>query len=302
MEKNNIPVIDMQNFPGNDEKVLREALEEWGCFRLVNHSIPISLMSEFKAVVKSLFDLPIEIKQRNTTPLGWSGYGTFKEHEALTMFDVVFPQAVQEFCSQLDVSDYQRKLVIESYSKSVMALSVEIMEKLAAILGVKNYRHSFDDWQMFLKMSKYNFTPETIASDCVGLPSHVDDSFLTILDDDSAGLEILNDKTGEYVAVDPVPGRPLVIFGDFVTAWSNGRFHNVRHRVIGKVTTGRVSINSFLMGPRDGPVEAPAELVSDEHPRLYVPFNWEDYRTRQYASKDPWEGGLVHVLAHPIKS
>ncbi|KAF5743184.1 putative Gibberellin 3-beta-dioxygenase [Tripterygium wilfordii] len=297
MEKNSIPVIDMQNFPGKYEKVLREACEEWGCFRLVNHSIPISLMSEMKAVVRSLFDLPTEIKQRNTTPLKWSGYGTFKEHEAMTMFDIVLPEAVQEFCSQLDVSDHQRK-VIESYSKSVMALSVQIMEKLVTSLGLNTGNHSFDGWQMYIKMSKYNFNPETIAS--VGLPMHTDVSFVTIIDDDVAGLEVMKKESGEYVAVDPLPGSNLVIIGDFGAAWSNGRFHNAWHRVRGKEATGRVSINSFLMGPRDGTVEAPAELVNDEHPRLYVPFTWENYRTLQYSSENPWKGALADVLIHPI--
>ncbi|XP_038722161.1 feruloyl CoA ortho-hydroxylase 2-like [Tripterygium wilfordii] len=77
MEKkstSSVPVFDMQNFPGKYEKGLKEACEEWGCFRLVNHTIPISLMSDMKALVSSLFDLPIEIKKNNLPAIVGSCY------------------------------------------------------------------------------------------------------------------------------------------------------------------------------------------------------------------------------------
>jgi isopenicillin N synthase-like dioxygenase len=62
-----IPEIDMQEIEDLEQyKKLREASEEWGCFRIgcfriVNHKIPASLMSEMKKVVKDLLDLPMEM-------------------------------------------------------------------------------------------------------------------------------------------------------------------------------------------------------------------------------------------------
>ncbi|KAF5748327.1 2-oxoglutarate and Fe(II)-dependent oxygenase superfamily protein [Tripterygium wilfordii] len=213
----------------------------------------------------------------------------------MTMFDAGTPQGVQEFCSQLEVSDHQRK-VIESYSESVIALGIEIWEKLVASLGLKG-DYSIDDWQIYLKMSKYNFSPETISS--VGLPKHTDVSFVTLIDDDVAALEVMNNKSGEFVAVDPLPGSTVVLLGDFGPAWSNGKFSNATHRVLCRDPSPRVSINTFLMGPREGAVEAPEELVDDQHPRLYVPFTWEYYRTLQYASEDSWKPALANVLVNP---
>ena len=70
-----VPVIDLNQFPNSEEyKKLREASEEWGCFRLVNHTIPLSLMAEMKKVVRSLLDLPMEIKKRNTDIIAGSNY------------------------------------------------------------------------------------------------------------------------------------------------------------------------------------------------------------------------------------
>lgn len=60
--------------------------------------------------------------------------------------------------------------------------------------------------------------------------------------------------------------------------WSNGRLCNVKHRVQCKEAAVRLSISSFLLGPREAAVEAPPELVDSEHPRLFVPFTYKDYR------------------------
>ncbi|MED6127555.1 hypothetical protein PIB30_089137, partial [Stylosanthes scabra] len=58
--------------------------------------------------------------------------------------------------------------------------------------------------------------------------------------------------------------------------WSNGRFNNVKHRVLCKVPASRYSIALFMSSPRDGKVEAPMELVDSNHPRLYHPINYEE--------------------------
>ncbi|KAH7519782.1 hypothetical protein FEM48_Zijuj08G0073700 [Ziziphus jujuba var. spinosa] len=66
-----IPVIDLKKFGEVDQdeeeyKKQGEACKEWGCFRIINHNIPMSIMSEMKTVVTSLLDLAMEIKMRNS--------------------------------------------------------------------------------------------------------------------------------------------------------------------------------------------------------------------------------------------
>ena len=112
-----IPVIDLSQFPDSEEyKKLREASVEWGCFRLVNHKIPLTLMSEMKKVVRSLLDLPMEIKKRNTDVIAGSGYMAPSEinplYEALGLYDLGSSQAIQNFCSQLEASSYQRSAMV----------------------------------------------------------------------------------------------------------------------------------------------------------------------------------------------
>ncbi|KAF5743186.1 hypothetical protein HS088_TW09G01251 [Tripterygium wilfordii] len=202
---------------------------------------------------------------------------------------------MQNFCSQLDVSDHQRK-VLESYALLVNDLAMEILEKLAKLMGVNG--GLFEGWPMMFRMNRYHFSLETVGS--LGVQMHSDSVFLTILQDDEnvGGLEVMN-KSGEFVPVDPLPGTLVVNFGDIATAWSNGRLCNVKHRVKCNEATIRFSIASFLLGPRDGPVEAPPELVDDQHPRLYVPFTWEDYRKLRFTDKFKTSDSLPDMLINP---
>ena len=58
----------------------------------------------------------------------------------------------------------------------------------------------------------------------------------------------------------------------------------MRHRVQCKEAAIRMSIGTFLSGPNEEAVEAPPELVDNEHPRLYAPFGYEDYRKLRHAN------------------
>ncbi|KAK4387206.1 2-oxoglutarate-dependent dioxygenase DAO [Sesamum angolense] len=240
-----IPTIDFQDFPSQSQKLIQASVE-WGCFRLINHSIPAALMAEMKATVRALLDLPMEIKQRNRDVIAGSGYVAPSNanplYEGLGLYYMGSPEAVHEFCSQLEASPSQRETIVK-YSEAVYNLAMDI------VLGP-------------------------------GVQIHTDSGFLTILQDDDCvgGLEVVDEKSGEFVSVDPFPGSILVNFGDVAKVWSNGRFCNIRHRVQCKEAAVRISIAFFVLGPKEAAIEAPPELVDMEQPRLFVPFMFEDYR------------------------
>ncbi|KAM1174127.1 hypothetical protein ACFX13_027374 [Malus domestica] len=299
-----IPAIDLKKFPEAEEyRKLREASETWGCFRLVNHMIPPALMSEMKSVARSLLDLPMEIKKQNKDGITGSGYlapsivNPF--YESLGFYDLGLRQALDSFCSQLNASSYQRE-VIEKYAQAVCEQIVDIGQKLAESLGLADNDY-LKGWPCQFRINKYTFTPESVGS--TGLRSHTDPGFLTILQDDEivGGLEVM-DKSGTFVAVDPCPGTLLVILGDVTQAWSNGRLCNVKHRVQIREARIRVSIASLQRGPdEEAGVEAPPELVDSEHPRLYVPFTYGDYRKLRL-SANLHAGEALALYASPPKS
>ncbi|XP_077210261.1 2-oxoglutarate-dependent dioxygenase DAO-like [Tasmannia lanceolata] len=272
-----IPIIDLKDFPSQLSKLI-EACEEWGCFRIINHKIPEELLLEMKRVVRSLFDLPPEIKRRNTGAIASSGYVALSPQspicEAFGLYDVNSSNAVEAFCTQLNATPCQRE-TIKSYSYELHELAMDIGRKIAEGMGLSC--DLFKGWPCQFRINKYHFTEETVGSS--GITMHTDSGFLTLLHEDDCigGLEVM-DKKGEFIAVDPVPGSLFVNIGDTAKAWSNGRFCNVKHLVRCKEAATRVSVALFLLGPKKDAVDAPPDFVSSNVPRLYLPFIYEDYR------------------------
>ncbi|KAJ9540988.1 hypothetical protein OSB04_027494 [Centaurea solstitialis] len=266
-----IPVIDLHDFPNQSSKLMA-ACEGWGCFRLLNHHevLPATLMSEMKSVTKSFFDLPVEIKRQNVDVTNGTGYlaPTAKNplFETLGFYSLAIRHDVETFYSQLDASPHQREIMTK-YVGAIHELFMRIAKKLAEGLG---------NWICQFKMNKYHFTPQSVGSS--GVTTHTDSGFIYIVQDDEdvCGLEVM-DKSGHFVPVDPWPGTLIVNLGDMAKVWSNGRFCNVIHRVQCKEATIRLSIVSALLGPKEA-IEPLAELVDADHPRVYVPTIYEEYR------------------------
>ncbi|XP_028790522.1 2-oxoglutarate-dependent dioxygenase DAO-like [Neltuma alba] len=275
-----IPIIDMQKFPDEEEyKKLREACDEWGCFRVMNHSLPKNLMEEMKKVVTCLYERPREIKKRNVDTVIGSGYTYFPLHpvfENMGFHDFGSSLDIDNFCSQLDASPHDKK-IIRAYGEAVQELAVDIARKIKECVVGLSEAMDFQDWRCNCKMNKYSFTPETVGH--VGIHEHTDPGFLSVVQDDDLvdGLEVLHPPSGSFVPVPPLSGTFVINLGDVAHVWSNGRFPDVIHRVQCKEGRTRISIVTSLQAPRHGDVEVAKEFVDSDHPPLFMPFNFERY-------------------------
>ena len=114
-----IPIIDMKKFPDEEEyKKLREACDEWGCFRVMNHGIPMNLMEEMKKVAADLHDLPIEIKKRNCDVVKGSGYTHIPLNplfETMGLYDLKSSVELDNFCSHLEASPHDKLVYIVNH-------------------------------------------------------------------------------------------------------------------------------------------------------------------------------------------
>ncbi|KAG0454089.1 hypothetical protein HPP92_025393 [Vanilla planifolia] len=279
-----LSVVDLSKLPAEQGK-LRAAVSETGlgCFRVVNHGIPMALLEEMMATGASLMDLPPEVKHRNKDTMPGTGY--LQPHrmgivEALGIYDAASSDDVRAFCASLDVLPHHRDILCSSISK-LLDLIISLAFQVAACLGVVDC--SFQEWSCTLRLIQYNFTEKTIGS--IGALEHTDTSFITIISEDKCnGLEIM-DSNGNFVCVDPVPETLLVMIGDIAKVWSNGRLHNVTHRVVCKKEEPRFSIALFLMAPKDNKVEPRAELVDTEHPSRYRSFDYVEYKRDRLISR-----------------
>ncbi|XP_047336410.1 2-oxoglutarate-dependent dioxygenase DAO-like [Impatiens glandulifera] len=297
-----VPVIDLQKFPSESHNLI-QACDQWGCFRIINHTIPTNLMSEMKSVIKFLLDLPAEVKIRNIDVIAGSGYVAPTKinplYEALGLYDIGSSQAVREFCDQLEATPSQR-YTIEKYSEAINELVMDIGRKICESLGLGS-KNLFLEWPCQFRINKYSFTPEAVGS--CGVQIHTDSGFLTILQDDEnvGGLEVMDKETGVFLPIDPMPGSLLVNMGDLAKIWSNGRFYNVKHKVMCREASVRLSIALFVLGPKDTQMEAPAELLLDsDDTRLYVPVAFEEYRKLRL-SKGMHAGEALSLLLQDAK-
>lgn len=274
-----LPVIDMANFPAELEKLATVATG-LGCFRLINHGMPATVLAEIKAVARSLLDMPIEAKLRNVDdrihnggylPPGKLG----RLFETFGIYDAASPADVHSFCSIMQVSPRQREIICE-YIASLRMVTIEIASKLAESLGLVGC--SFHEWSCDARFHYYDFKLQEDIGYMVA-PVHTDSGFLVLLQEDEyvRGLEIMN-TDGSFVTIDPVPGTFLVNIGDVGKAWSNGRFNSLKHKVVCKEAMPRITILMFLLSPKDDKIEPEAILVDSNHPRLYKTFKYKEYR------------------------
>ncbi|KAG7590208.1 Non-hem dioxygenase N-terminal domain [Arabidopsis suecica] len=276
-----IPTIDLKEV---SDKILnqkiREAGERWGCFRVINHGVTLSLMYEMKKTVIDLFERPYEVKMRNTHVLPESGY---------------MAPTVNTFCDQLDASSNQRETMLE-YAKAIDGLAKDLARRLVESYGLVETDY-FSGCPSLFRINKYHFKPETVGKP--GVQLHTDTGFLTILQDDEnvGGLEVMDNSSGTFFPINPLPNTLAINLGDSATIWSNGRLCNVKHRVQCKEATTRISIASFLLGPMDTDLEVPSAFVDVEHPRLYKPISYKGLRQLRITMK-LHDGEALKLITH----
>lgn len=94
-----IPIIDLSNINSADHRLIiieqvRAAANSWGFFQVINHCIPLSVLDEITAAIKSFHDQPQESKAKYYARQGLSGvtyssnYDLFKS-EVATWHDYV---------------------------------------------------------------------------------------------------------------------------------------------------------------------------------------------------------------------
>ncbi|PKU80994.1 Gibberellin 3-beta-dioxygenase 4 [Dendrobium catenatum] len=288
-DKFSVSVIDLVNYLPMEMKRLAAAVTEFGCFRVVNHGIPTTLIADIRATIRSLFQKPIEVKLHNTEKIiSGSGYVAMNAQPDMTQFfesfgiyDAASYEDVQTFCSLLNASPSQREIISE-YASKLHSLSMDIASKISDCLGVVDF--SFQEWHGLLSLHNYKFTKESIGS--VAAVAHTDSSFVTIIQEDGnvGGLEIIG-STGNFETIDPVSDSFFIIVGDMGTVWSNGRLHNVKHRVVCKEGLERFSNVFFLLAPKNYMIQPQAEFIDLQHPKLYDAVNFKEYRRVRQASR-----------------
>lgn len=288
-----MPVIDFSNEeclkPGTSSwlsvrKEVCDALEELGCFTAILPNLVSSeLHNTMFGAVNELFDSPTEIKTQTNCENKPLVFGHFKAnpvHEGLGFWNPTNPEETHKFTHLFwPNGNDQFRDCVDLYAKVMKELDQAVTRMVFENYGVDQYH---DD---HIQSSDYSFrfnkylVPKKAGGD-MGLVSHTDKNFTSILHQNHVnGLEV-NTKEGKWIVYDPhpLPSSFLFIASDVFQAWSNDRIRASRHRVtLSHINGDEVRYSLGLFSLKQGVTHIPKELVDDDHPLRYKPLDQFQY-------------------------
>ncbi|KAG2330804.1 hypothetical protein Bca4012_040788 [Brassica carinata] len=285
-----LPVIDFsdQNLtPGTSkwDKVkadVRKALEDYGCFQAyVDKVSNIELDKSVYEAMEKLFDLPVQTKQRNVSSKPFHGYLSHNLYQSLGIEDANVAEKVNDFI-QLLWPDHGNKSISEmmyKFSEQLVELDVMVRRMIMESFGVEKYLDEhLNSTNYLFRMMKYTAPPDDDVEEAkLGLRSHTDKNIITILHQyEVDGLEIMT-KDGQWIKVKPSQHSFIIMVGDSLCALLNGRLYSPYHRVLMVAKKTRYSTAMFSV-PKSGVIiDSPEEVVDEEHPRMFKPFEYMDF-------------------------
>lgn len=150
-------------------------------------------------------------------------------------------------------------------------------------LGPTYLSHKMDEGMQVMAVNNYPPCPQPQLA--LGLPPHSDYGCLTLVLQDSPGLQIFNSEKHMWMEVPVIKGALQVHVGDQLEVLSNGRYKSVVHRVV--LSTGekpRISIAGLHALGMDVKVRAAEEMVDHLHPNGYRDSSFADFLN--YISKN----------------
>ncbi|KAL4386243.1 hypothetical protein GQ457_09G007680 [Hibiscus cannabinus] len=284
-----LPVIDFSKpelKPGTGEwdsvkGHVHAALRDYGCFEATFDKIPLDLREAMFGSLEELFDLPLQTKLLNVSKKPYHGYvGQYPQiplYESMGIDDANVAENVEALTSIFWPQGNS------SFSKNIQSFSVQLSEldqivrrMVLESFGLEKYMDEhMGSSNYLLRVMKYK-GPETTETK-LGLSNHTDKNIVTILyQNEVDGLEVQT-KEGEWVNLKPSKQSFVVMIGESLSAWLNGRVHAPFHRVMMTGDKARYSAGLFSIPKAGYIIKAPDELVDEEHPLLFKPFDHVEF-------------------------
>lgn len=165
-----------------------------------------------------------------------------------------------------------------NYAAEVRRLSNEIMGAIVESLGLSPtyLRNKLEQGVHMIIANKY--PQSSPSSNMLGVSSHTDHSFITILLENMSGLEIMDfTDDNAWKSVPATDSALKVLVGNHLEVLSNGLYKSVFHRVTASPLMSRVSVGSFLSLAMEDMVEPATELVDEDHPERYRASSLDEY-------------------------
>ncbi|KAL4347581.1 hypothetical protein GQ457_17G003550 [Hibiscus cannabinus] len=263
---------------------VRRALEEYSCF-VAKFEMPRQVRDAAFAGAEELFDLPTEVKLRNTSNKPYFEYlGQYKTQPLYESMGIDHPTSVDAtaifnlFTIVLQLLEFYFVLIwtnisesAQGYSELVSELEQAVARMLFESYGVGYYHDYYSkNTNYLLRYFKYKeATMDKQRNE--GLLPHTDSTFFSIIQQGNvSGLQV-KVKDDQWIDVPPSPTSFLFLAGEALRGWSNDRISSCCHRVIRNEKAMRYSLGVFSF--ISGMVHILEELGDEAHPIKYKPFD-----------------------------
>ncbi|MCP5083694.1 MAG: isopenicillin N synthase family oxygenase [Alphaproteobacteria bacterium] len=296
-----LPVIDLTRLHNGSDEVFEEVATEIssacalsGFFYVSGHGIPEEAVDALRETSRQFFSQSdghkrqIAINQHNRGYLG-PGEARMRGAAKTDMKEVFFwgrdlpaddPDVVAgiPLCGPNlwpDAPAGFREHVV-AYAEAVGRAGDLLLQAIAVSLGAERsfFTSRYERPMLRGQLIHYPPLPEDAPADQFGVAPHSDFGCITLLLQQTAGLEVLA-KNDEWIAAPPFPGTLVINIGDLLERWSNNRLPSTRHRVRNQSRDGRYSIAMFY-DPSPRAVVDPLDLGAPE-PAAFAPVEAAEY-------------------------
>ncbi|PRQ35428.1 putative oxoglutarate/iron-dependent dioxygenase, non-heme dioxygenase domain-containing protein [Rosa chinensis] len=258
-------------------KKVREACENYGCFEIVYDKILPQSKAEILSASRKLYSLPLETKKNNLTPNRYQGYVgpsvTAPLYEGFGFQEASNYESLRSFTKEMWSHD--QFCTVLSMMKQLDELKDMIHLMILDSYGMEKSSNLIMASKTVLRLHKYTAPPS--GEYAMAASAHTGKTFSTILfDDQVSGLEVQT-KDEQWVKLPISPCSFIFAVGDFLMAWSSGRMHSVKHRVMMCGEKERHSLIASAFPIEGSVIKAQKELVDEEYPQILKDFDCTEF-------------------------
>src|SRR5262249_24316486 len=252
-----IPIIDLGS--ANSSKTIaweiHKACRDTGFFYLMNHGVPMEMLTQQLDWARKFFALPLEKKleidmQRANRSCGYDPMqrqtldpGSPPDLKEGFQFQRELPQEHSQCDTSSNTSmcpanfpGFREQML--AYQGMTINLGKRLMRYVA--LSVELSEDFFDAGleppMCPVRLLHSPPHPATADFNQLGAGAHTDWGSITmLLQDDCGGLEVRH-ASGEWVRAAPISGALIVNLGDMVQRWTNDIYHSTMHRVLNNLS------------------------------------------------------------------